>query len=100
MYTRKPYKLWYTQSVVQRPTIFSSGLRLPQLIATSAKVSFGESLGKVFGAQSAVSNVMKNAKTCSTQIAYNVSHFIILNMNTGCENKFCKFEFSEAKKPP
>ena len=40
----------------------------------SAKVSFGESRGRACDALNAASSVMKNAKTSSTQIAYNVSH--------------------------
>ena len=40
----------------------------------SAKVSYGESRGRACDALNAASSVMKNAKTSSTQIAYNVSH--------------------------
>ncbi len=49
----------------------------------SAKVSYGELRDKACDALNAASSVMKNAKTSSTQIAYNVSH----NNTAACKPK-------------
>lgn len=45
----------------------------------SAKVSYGELRDRACDALNAASSVMKNAKTSSTQIAYNVSLITILH---------------------
>ena len=71
---KRHYKLWYTLSVAQRLTISFCGLQRLRPIAMSAKVSYGELRDRACDALNAASSVMKNAKTSSTQIAYNVSH--------------------------
>lgn len=80
---KRHYKLWYTLSVAQRLTISFCGLQRLRPIAMSAKVSYGELRDKACDALNAASSVMKNAKTSSTQIAYNVSH----NNTAACKPK-------------
>ena len=73
MFTKRHFKPWSILFPQQLHIISFFGRPDHQLIATSAKAFCGGWRDKDFVAPNAVLSAMKNARTCSMLIAYNVS---------------------------